>query len=174
MRGKMQAAVPPLSLRRVPLIKSSGWIRRLLAASVVLSFLPYPASAIRPSTIGSASALHLQESAAGAPLGKLNVSAETMARQCITMVSPGYPQSMMGNAQPYTVIVRVVVWKSGNVSPMRVISGPLSLQDDAMKAVRLWRYRPYTRDGEPLDVTTDVKVNFVPGKSGGVVSHPNN
>jgi TonB family protein len=154
-------------------MKSSGWIRRLLAAGVVLSFLPYPASAIRPSAISSAIALHLQESGTGAPLGKLNVPAEMMARQCTTMVSPSYPQSMMNDAQSYTVFVRVVIWKSGNVSPMRVISGPLSLQDEAMKAVRLWRYRPYIRDEEPLDVTTDVKVNFVPGKSG-VVSHPNN
>jgi TonB family protein len=158
----------------VRLMKSSGWSRRLLAAGVVLCVLPYPASAIRPSSISSAIALHLQETGAGAPLGKLNVPAATMAKQCVTMVSPSYPKSMMDDEKPYTVIVRVVVWKSGNVSPMRVISGPPSLQDEAMNAVRLWRYRPYIRDMEPLDVTTDVKVDFVPGKSGGIVSHLNN
>jgi TonB family protein len=155
-------------------MKSSVWVRRLLAAGAVLSFLPFPARAIRPSAINSAVALHLQQSGAGAPLGKLNVPAETMAKQCLMMVSPSYPQSMMKDARSYTVIVRVVVWKSGNVSPMRAISGPPLLQDEAMNAVRLWQYRPYTRDGEPLDVTTDVKVNFVPGKSGGTVSHPSN
>lgn len=172
MRNKVQGPLSsPLAMAQWRMTRSR--ILRLLIAGVALSF-PFVASAIRPSSISSATALHLQESGTGAPLGKLNVPAETMAKQCTTMVSPSYPQSMIGDSKSYTVVVRVVVWKSGNVSPVRLVSGPPSLQDEAMNAVRLWRYRPYSRDGEPLDVTTDVKVNFVPGKSGGLVTHPGN
>jgi TonB family protein len=173
MRNEVQRPLYP-TLATTQLMMTIGRIRRVLVAGVALSLFPSPASAMRPSAISSATAMHLQESGAGAPLGKLNVPAETMTRQCITMVSPSYPQSMMGDAKSYNVVVRVVVWKSGNVSPMRVVSGPPSLQDAAMNAVRLWRYRPYSRDGEPIDVTTEVKVNFVPGKSGGIVTHPDN
>jgi protein TonB len=148
-------------------------IRRLLVASIVFPQLPHAASAVRSPAISSASAPYLQESGAGAPLGKLNVLPEVMAGLCITMVSPIYPPHTGDSPKPSTVILRVVIWKSGNVSPMRVISGPSSLQAEAMNAVRLWRYKPFSRDGEPLDVTTEIRVNFDPGKPGGLVTHPN-
>ena len=105
-----------------------------------------------------------------APLGKLNVPAKLMASRCITMVSPDYPPGLDRKAA--SVVVRVVIWKSGDVSPMRVISGQPSLEAEAMNAVRLWHYRPYVREGEPLDVTTDVEVDFDPRRPGGMVSHP--
>jgi TonB family protein len=151
-------------------------IRRIpssLLASVVFPLLPHSVSAMGPSAIRSAGALYLQESGAGTPLGKLNVSPEVMAGRCITMVSPIYPPTAGDSPTASTVIVRVVIWKSGNVSPMRVISGPPSLQAEAMNTVRLWRYKPFARDGEPLDVTTDIRVYFDPGKPGGLVTHPN-
>jgi periplasmic protein TonB len=147
--------------------------RKALLTSALLSLLPGSAGAMRPVTFGSAGTLYFQESGAGAPLGKPEVSSDLMAARCITMVTPLYPQNSGGSAAVSTVTVRVVIWKSGSVSPMRVISGPPSLQAEAMNAVRLWRYRPFLRDGEPMDVTTDVHVSFDPGKPGGMVSHPN-
>lgn len=151
-------------------------IRRIsssLLASIVFPLLPHSTSAMGLSAFCPAGALYLQESGAGAPLGKLNVSPHVMAGHCITMVSPNYPQTTGDSPAPSTVIVRVVIWKSGSVSPMQVISGPSSLQDEAMNTVRLWRYKPFTRDGEAFDVTTDIRVDFDPGKPGGLVTHPN-
>jgi TonB family protein len=148
-------------------------IRSLLFASIAFSLPIQPASAMRAAAIIAATGLHLQESGAGAPLGKLIVSPEVMAGHCITMVSPAYPPTAGDPPTASTVVVRVVIWKSGDVSPMRAISGPQPLQDEAMNTVRLWRYKPFVRDGEPLDVTTDIRVDFDPGKPGGVVTHPN-
>jgi protein TonB len=96
-----------------------------------------------------------------------------MVGNCITMVSPHYPQSTDELPTASSVVVRVVIWKSGDVTPMRVVSGASSLQDEAMNTVRLWRFKPFARDGVPLDVTTDVRVEFDPAKPGGVVTHPN-
>jgi protein TonB len=90
------------------------------------------------------------------------------------MVSPNYPQTAGNPPSATPVVVRVVIWKSGSVSPLRVISGPPLLEGEAMNAVRLWRYKPYTRDGEALDVTTDIRVDFDPAKPGGTVTHPHN
>jgi TonB family protein len=143
-----------------------------LLASVVLPLLPHPASAMGPSAVRSAGALYLQESGAGAPLGKLNVPPGVMAGHCITMVSPSFPQTADGVPKASTVLVRVVIWKSGDVTPMRVVSGDPALETEAMNAVRLWRYKPYAREGEALDVTTDIRVDFDPAKPGGVVTHP--
>ncbi len=142
-----------------------------LLASIVL-LLPAPINALGAAAISPVAALHLQESGAGAPLGKLNVPPGVMAGKCITMVSPHYPQTAGDSPTASAVVVRVVIWKSGNVAPMRALSGPPSLQDEAMKTVRLWRYKPFVRDGEPLDVTTDIRVEFDPAKPGGIVTHP--
>jgi periplasmic protein TonB len=100
------------------------------------------------------------------------VPAETMAGHCLTMVSPQYPQTE-APLKPSTVVVRVVISKSGTASPVRVVSGEPSLETEAMNAVRLWRYKPFMRDDEPIDVTTDVRVDFDPAKPGGLVTHPN-
>ena len=48
-----------------------------------------------------------------------------------------------------------------------------ALETEAMNVVRLWRYKPYSREGEAVDVTTDIQVDFDPAKPGGVVTHPN-
>jgi periplasmic protein TonB len=147
-------------------------IRSVLLASAVFPLLPCSLNAMSRAAIGSLGEPYLQESGAGAPLGKLNVPAAVMARHCLTMVSPRYPSAGDGSSTAAVVIVRVVVWKSGNVTPLRAISGPQGLQDEAMNTVRQWRYKPYALDGNPLDVTTDIQVEFDPAKPGGVVTHP--
>jgi TonB family protein len=148
-------------------------IYRFLLASIVFSLPANQASAMRPAPMRSAGTLYLQESGTGAPLGKLSVAPKVMAGHCITMVSPVYPQTTGETPTASTVVVRVVIWKSGQVSPMRVMSGNPSLQVEAMNAVRLWRYKPFIQVGKPVDVTTDVQVGFDPEKPGGIVSHPN-
>jgi outer membrane biosynthesis protein TonB len=153
-------------------MKTMKHIPSRLLVSVVLPLLSYQAIATGTTVVSSPRALYIQEGDAAAPLGKLNVSPGVMAGRCVTMVSPTYPVTEGESPVAATVIVRAVIWKSGNVSPMRVISGPVSLQSEAMNTVRLWHYHPFSRDGEPLDVTTDITVSFDPGKPGGMVTHP--
>lgn len=155
------------------IMKTIPGLRRALLASVVFPLLHHSARALQPAVIGSASGLYLQESGAGAPLGKLNVPLKVMASHCITMVSPSFPQTADNVPKVSTVLVRVVIWKSGGVTPMRVVSGSPALETEAMNVVRLWRYKPYSREGEAVDVTTDIQVDFDPAKPGGVVTHPN-
>jgi TonB family protein len=112
-----------------------------------------------------------QDGAAAAPAGRKIVPASTMASFCLTMVSPNFPmQAQAQGAQ--VVILKVVVRHTGAVNPIHIVSGNPSLEPEAMDAVRLWRYRPYTADGQPIDVMTTVRVDFIPGKLGGLVSHP--
>jgi TonB family protein len=151
-------------------MKAMRGMHRLIVAGIALS-LTLPASALQLAAMRPAGGLYLQESGAGAPLGKLNVPADVMAGHCVTMVSPIYPAAAGDSPMAATVMVRVVIWKSGDVSPMRVVSGPASLEDEAMNTVRRWHYKPFVRDGEPIDVTTEIRVNFDPGKPGGIVTH---
>lgn len=116
--------------------------------------------------------LHLQESAASAPMGRFQIAPKVMAGRCITQVSPRYPAGVLEESPSSAVVVRVVVWQSGRVTPVRMISGDPAFETEAMNAVRLWRYKPFVRDQTPMDVTTDVTVDFVLGKPAGMVTHP--
>jgi TonB family protein len=104
--------------------------------------------------------------------GRPEVSAQVMASHCITMVSPHSPQLSASKQGQAVVVLQVAISRLGGVAPLRVLSGPPSLQAEAMDAVRLWRYRPYMRDGVAIDVTTQVPVTFTPGKAAGLVTHP--
>jgi TonB family protein len=142
--------------------------RGLLIASATFCVFASQANAKPPAAIHT----YLQESGAGAPVGKVNVAPEVMDGHCITKVSPIYPQTDGTPRKRATVVVRVVISKSGSVSPVRVVSGDSSLEAEATNAVRLWRYKPFLRDGEVMDVTTDISVDFDPQTQGGLISHP--
>jgi TonB family protein len=122
-------------------------------------------------TVPALSSPVLQDGAASAPAGRKVVPASTMASSCLTMVSPRFPmQAQAHGAQ--TIILKVVIRHTGAVNPIHIVSGDSSLESEAMDAVRLWRYRPYMANGQPIDVMTTVRVDFIPGKLGGLVSHP--
>jgi TonB family protein len=149
-----------LDLLRRSLAKFSPglvWVRVFAAALII--------------TVPALSSPLLQEGAASAPAGRKIVPASTMASSCLTMVSPRFPvQAQAQGAQ--VVVLKVVVRHTGAVNPIHIVSGNPSLEPEAMDAVRLWRYRPYLADGQPIDVMTTVRVDFVPGRQGGLVSHP--
>lgn len=100
---------------------------------------------------------------------RLFVPGSVMAGYCTTMVSPNYPPGARG---PAVVTLRATIRKSGTVSPISIVSGPHELESAAMDAVRLWRYKPYLKDDQPVDVTTEIQVDFYPGRLGGVITHP--
>jgi protein TonB len=87
------------------------------------------------------------------------------------MVSPNYPSG--GDQTKAAVVLRVMVSRTGHAFPIDLVSGPPSLGAEAMDAVRLWKYKPYMSANGPVDVVTQVLVDFVPGRPGGVITHPN-
>jgi len=122
-------------------------------------------------TVPALSSPVFQDGTALAPAGRKVVPASTMASSCLTKVSPRFPlQAQAQGAQ--AVVLKVMVRHTGAVNPIHIVSGNPSLEPEAMDAVRLWRYRPYEADGQPIDVVTTVRVDFIPGKQGGLVSHP--
>jgi len=59
-----------------------------------------------------------------------------------------------------TVVLQAVVGKGGQVSELRILSGPPMLQQAALDAVKQWVYRPYLLNGSPVEVMTTVNVVF--------------
>jgi len=60
-----------------------------------------------------------------------------------------------------TAILEVVVSAEGQVVQMRIVKGlPYGLNESAMEAVRNWKFRPATLNGEPITVKVTIEVTF--------------
>jgi TonB family protein len=78
----------------------------------------------------------------------------------IHRVQPIYPASARQSHVQGTVIMRAVISKDGRIEKLNPISGPKELIPAAVGAVQQWRYKPYLRAGQPVEVETQIVVNF--------------
>lgn len=75
-------------------------------------------------------------------------------------VAPIYPPLPRQARIQGTVILKIVITKLGDVGDVTLFSGHPMLAPAAIEAVKQWKYRPYEKDGEPVDIRTTVQVNF--------------
>ncbi len=78
----------------------------------------------------------------------------------IRKVNPTYPPLARQARIQGTVILRAVISKDGSIENLQLVSGHPMLAPAAIEAVRQWRYKPYLLNGEPVEVDTEVQVNF--------------
>ncbi|MGA3160396.1 MAG: energy transducer TonB [Terracidiphilus sp.] len=90
----------------------------------------------------------------------LRVSSGAVEGLLIQKTMPAYPLIARNARISGTVTLAAIISKTGAIENLRVISGPIMLQQAALDAVRTWRYRPYLLDGQPVEVETTVTVNF--------------
>jgi len=50
--------------------------------------------------------------------------------------------------------------KDGSISSVKQLSGDAILGRAAADAVRQWKYKPYFLNGEPVEIQTQITVNF--------------
>ena len=74
--------------------------------------------------------------------------------------APVYPPAARSMRTSGVVKVEVTVDEDGQVSDVQKTSGPTLLQAAAKDAVRKWRFKPFTRDGQPVRATGFVSFNF--------------
>jgi protein TonB len=58
------------------------------------------------------------------------------------------------------VVLEAIIDREGRVDNLKVLSGNPLLVRAACDAVLQWRYRPTLLNGEPVEVLTQVTVNF--------------
>ncbi len=78
-------------------------------------------------------------------------------------VKPIYPPLARQARIQGTVLLQAIIGKEGSIERLRLVSGHPMLAPAAIEAVKQWRYRPYTLNGEPVEVETEITVNFVLG-----------
>ena len=62
------------------------------------------------------------------------------------------------------VILHVLIGADGAVQDIKVVSGHPLLRQAALDAVKQWQYRPTMLNGIPVEVETEVDVNFTLGQ----------
>jgi TonB family protein len=78
----------------------------------------------------------------------------------IKRVQPKYPQAALAVRAQGAVQIEATINKEGNVTNLKVLSGDPVLARAALEAVRQWRYKPYYLDGAPVEIETQITVNF--------------
>jgi len=78
----------------------------------------------------------------------------------IKRVQPKYPPAALAVRAQGAVQIEATINKEGNVTNLKVLSGDPVLARAALEAVRQWRYKPYYLDGDPVEIETQITVNF--------------
>jgi len=73
---------------------------------------------------------------------------------------PKYPPEAVKAGVQGMVRLEAVVGKDGSVKKLKVSSGDPVLAKAATDAVSRWRYKPIVLDGTPVEMETEIDVNF--------------
>ena len=91
---------------------------------------------------------------------KVRVSSGVAEGLLVHQVKPQYPPLARQARIQGTVVLQAVIGKDGKVQNPQVVSGHPMLTQAAIEAVKQWRYKPYSLNGEPVEVDTQININF--------------
>jgi TonB family protein len=167
-------ATPSSAKESVPSAKSApaaepGEAPRVVRGGAVPKLKTQPAApdAPPPSVIGmdesASSGLPNLGGSTTAPkpvLGRLNISQGVSQGLLVKKVDPIYPPNAVHMRIEGSVQLMATISKTGDITDVKVLSGDQQLTRAASDAVKRWKYKPYLLNGEPVEIQTQVTVNF--------------
>jgi periplasmic protein TonB len=75
-------------------------------------------------------------------------------------VQPVYPSQAMQMRLQGAVLLDAKIGKDGSIVSVKRVSGDALLARAATDAVKQWKYKPYYLNGEPVEIDTEITVNF--------------
>jgi len=131
---------------------------------------PAPAAtdAAAPSVIGMAAAdssaalstIVAAEPAAKPVLQKMKISQGVAQGLIIKRVPPEYPRAALTMRIEGAVELAATISKDGDIKDVKVLKGDSQLSHAAVQAVKQWKYKPYLLNGEPVEIQTQITVDF--------------
>jgi len=130
---------------------------------------PAPTDTAAPSLIG------LATPGAGAPppnlvggpanqpapvLQTLNISQGVSQGLVVKRVQPIYPKNALAMHVEGAVELVATISTTGNITAVKIVKGESLLTKAASDAVKQWKYKPYLLNGEPVEIQTQITVNF--------------
>lgn len=120
-----------------------------------------PAEKEHPGDTGLQPGAGATPTADATPGEKLEVSSAVAQGMLLEKTTPVYPEAARAAGVSGTVVLHGTIARDGSVTGLKVASGPDLLQQAALDAVSTWKYRPYTVNGEAVDVNTTFSVTFM-------------
>jgi TonB family protein len=91
---------------------------------------------------------------------QIRVGGETQEQKLVKKVTPAYPKEAKEKRIQGKVLLDVTISTEGHVTGVEVVSGPAELVQSAVDAVKQWEYRPTLLNGQPVEVKSNVWVNY--------------
>src|SRR6195256_591216 len=91
---------------------------------------------------------------------RVRVSQGVSAGLLVRKVNPNYPPLARQARIQGQVLLQAEISKDGSIQNLRLISGHPMLAPAAIEAVKQWKYKPYILNGGPVEVETQIQVNF--------------
>ena len=111
--------------------------------------------------LGPAGMNALQVPADASPVtARVAMREEITSGRLIKRVEPQYPPEAERQHVHGTVIVNGIIGKDGHLTQLQILGGPALLQQAALDCVRKWVFTPFLLEGKPVEVETDIDVNF--------------
>ncbi|MDQ6678696.1 MAG: TonB family protein [Acidobacteriota bacterium] len=127
------------------------------SAAASFSALPFIPESLSESNRAPVTASH---TVPGPKPSMVRISNGVQAAKLIHQIKPAYPQlARMARVQG-TVRLQAIIARSGAIQNLQLIGGPPLLIAAALDAVRQWTYQPTLLNGEPVEVVTEIDVNF--------------
>lgn len=91
---------------------------------------------------------------------RIRVSPAISRGRVVKRVNPAYPQAARRGRIEGNVVLHVIISRPGDVSAVDLVCGHPLLAPAAIEAVKQWKYKPYLFNGKPVEVDTQIQVNF--------------
>lgn len=97
-------------------------------------------------------------SAAAVP--RIRMGGQVAHAKLVSHPPPRYPEGAKATGTQGTVKLEILIGADGSVKDWLVISGEPTLVDAAVDAVAKWQYQPTLLNKQPVEVVTEVDINF--------------
>ncbi len=91
---------------------------------------------------------------------QIRVGGNVQAAKLLNQPKPGYPPLARQARIQGVVRFNAVIGRDGTIANLTLVSGHPLLVPSATDAVKQWRYQPTLLNGEPVEVVTQIDVNF--------------
>jgi protein TonB len=91
---------------------------------------------------------------------RIRVGGQVQAANLIKKISPPYPQLAKQARIQGLVRFTAIIGKDGTIQNLTLVTGHPLLVPSATEAVKQWVYKPTLLNGEPVEVITQIDVNF--------------
>lgn len=91
---------------------------------------------------------------------RIRVGGNVQQAKLVRQPKPSYPPLAKQARIQGTVKFNAIIGKDGTIQNLTVVSGHPLLVPSALEAVKQWVYQPTLLNGEPVEVVTQIDVNF--------------